>query len=160
MKKLSDEEIIARGPAPAKKESSGNVSILAMIALIAIIGGGFAIGAIAGACMGVAGGMGLVGFISGLATGAVWGGISGAGVIGVACGIGALLDGRAEKKERARDEAYKAAMDRKRVAEKSSQTNLPEKGAATKAFAKQPATAANTNTAPKNANTAKPLVFN
>lgn len=148
MKKLSDEEIISRGPAPAKKPPSDNPSVLALLAISIIVGGGFAAGAIIGASMAVAGSMGFIGFISGLATGAVWGGITGAGLIGAMCGVGALFDSRADKKDLARNHAYEAAMTRKRAAEKPARpSSLPEKGLAKKAFSeegKEPAATADT----------------
>lgn len=152
MKKLSDEEIISRGRAPVE-EKDKPVSILAILAVGGIIGTGFAIGAIVGAGMAVAGGMGVVGFISGLATGAIWGGMSGVGLIGAACGIGALFDSRQEKKDRKRNEAYEAAMARKRAAAKEwgGASKIPEKGGAKNAFRMGKEPEADVEAAPKTA---------
>lgn len=156
MKKLSDEEIISRGPSPATKDAAGSASITAILAVGALICGCFAIGAVTGAGLALAGGAGIIGFVSGLATGGLWGGITGAGILGALCGVGEVVDRRADKKAKTQDAAYAAAMARKRAVETVPRAaKFSDRGTAKDAFAKDTLASTDPADVVRNANAPK-----
>ncbi len=155
-KKLSDDDIIARGPVPEKHGLLGILTVTLIAAVPFIFGAGFAIGGLVGAGLSLWAGAGAAEFVASAAMGMMWGGIlSVAGVFGVGVALG-YADERYEKKAQAINGAYAEALKLQSAAKQPAAASQPVPAALPTGAAEDFASASKTVASPAQAALRKP----